>query len=497
MLAQRPYQLKRATGSLLLDVDPRRATPLFDQIYEQIRIRVLAGQLAPGVALPSSRRLASELGVSRTTVLQAIDALRAEGYVVADARSAVRVAADLPEQAAIDGSRRGLVRAVTPRLSRIARDSIALPRGVTRLGAAPRAFRPGVPALDLFPIATWTRFVARSHARARVSLLEAADPAGHRSLREAIARDVAAARGVRATAEQVFITTGMSQAFEEVLRLTVDPGERVWIEDPGYLGTRRAVVAVGATFVPVPVDGDGLDVAAGIARAPDARAAVVTPSHHYPLGVTTSLSRRIALLAWAKRARAIVIEDDYDSEFRHRGRPVMSLAGLDDAGCVIYAGTFSKTMYPGLRIGFAIVPPALVDRYAAVRRVTGNPASIVEQDALAAFIADGQFARHVRRMRVVYGERAEAFADALRAECAPALVLGPCNTGMQAYASLAVGSDRRLRDKAMERGLEIGAISEYFVGSPRARGPVFGFGCVRPAALRAGCRELAAALAMM
>jgi GntR family transcriptional regulator/MocR family aminotransferase len=211
--------------------------------------------------------------------------------------------------------------------------------------------------------------------------------------------------------------------------------------------------------------------------------------------VTTSLARRIALLRWAKRARAIVIEDDYDSEFRHGGRPVMSLAGLDDAGCVIYAGTFSKTMYPGLRIGFAIVPPALVDRYAAMRRVIGNPTSIVEQDALAAFITDGQFARHLRRMRIVYRERAEAFAEALRAECAPALVLGPCNTGMQAYAELRGGSDRRMRDKAMDRGLEVGALSEYFVDGPRTRGLVFGFGCVRPAALRAGCRELAAAIA--
>jgi GntR family transcriptional regulator/MocR family aminotransferase len=161
---------------------------------------------------------------------------------------------------------------------------------------------------------------------------------------------------------------------------------------------------------------------------------------------------------------------------------------------VVYAGTFSKTMYPGLRIGFAIVPVALVDRYVAIRHRTGNPASIVEQDALAAFITDGQFARHVRRMRVEYRERAEAFADALQTECAPALVLGPCDTGMQAYASLASGSDRELRDKALLRGLEIGALSEYFVGQPRQAGLVFGFGCIRPAALRAGCRELGALL---
>jgi GntR family transcriptional regulator/MocR family aminotransferase len=489
-----PYQRKRATGSLLLDVDPRRRARLFDQIYQQVRVRILGGELKRGAALPSSRRLASELGVSRTTVLAAIDALRNEGYVVASARSAIRVAADLPDQEPSDGTRGGSARTIAPRLSAIARAASVLPRGAPRLGIAPRAFRPGVPALDLFPIDTWTRYVARSHRHARVALLEASDPAGHRGLREAIAHDVAPARGVRRTADQVFITTGMAQVLEEVLRLAVAPGEPVWIEDPGYLGTRHAVIAAGARAIAVPVDADGLNVATGVARAPHARAAVVTPSHHYPLGVTTSLARRMALLAWAQRARAIVIEDDYDSEFRHRGRPVMSLAGLDDSGCVIYAGTFSKTLYPGLRIGFAIVPPALVDPYAAMRRGAGNPASILEQDALAAFIADGQFVRHVRRMRVAYRERAEAFVEALRAECAPALVPGPCDTGMQAYAELAAGSDRRLRDAAAEHGIEVGALSDYFVGRPRTRGPVFGFGCVRPAALRAGCRELAAAL---
>jgi GntR family transcriptional regulator/MocR family aminotransferase len=492
MMAHRPYQSKRAAGSLLLDLDRGRATPLFDQIYTQIRTRILAGQLVRGAALPSSRRLASELGVSRTTVLQAIDALASEGYVVATTRSAIRVASDLPDHGLLEGTR-GSSSAIAPRLSRLARTR--LPRGAPRLGAAPRAFRPGVPALELFPIAEWTRFVARSHLRAHVALLEAADPAGHRGLREAIAGHVATARGVRCTADQVFVTTGMNQTISEVLQLCVDPGDSVWLEDPGYLAARRTVIAAGAQVVAVPVDREGLDVAAGVARAPHARAVIVTPSHHYPLGVTTSLARRAALLAWAARARAVVIEDDYDSEFRHRGRPVMSLAGLDNAGCVVYAGTFSKTMYPGLRIGFAIVPPRLVDAYAAARRITGNPASVLEQDALAAFIADGNFARHLRRMRVAYRERAEAFVEALRAECYPALIAGPCDTGMQACATLATGSDRRLRDAAAERGLETGALSDYYLGRARARGLVFGFGCVRPHALRAGCRELAKVLA--
>src|SRR3569832_100235 len=235
-MGTRPYQSKRAPGSLLLDLDRGDPTPLFDQIYTQIRTRILAGQLVRGAALPSSRRLATELGVSRTTVLQALDALESEGYVVASTRSAIR----------------GAAAASKPRLSRRAR--IRLPKGAPRLGAAPRAFRPGVPALELFPIAEWTRFVARSHLHAHVALLEATDSAGHRGLREAIAGHVATARGVQCTAAQVFITTGMTQTFGEVLQLCVDPGDSVWVEDPGYLSARRAVLAAAARPSAVPGD---------------------------------------------------------------------------------------------------------------------------------------------------------------------------------------------------------------------------------------------------
>lgn len=479
---------------------------MFEQIYDQVRTRILAGELARGMPLPSSRRLASDLGVSRTTVLQAIDALIDEGYVVASSRSAVRVASALPDQVELEAARRGRGKTIEPRLSAFAKAAQAMPRGVPKLGGAPRAFRPGVPALDLFPIAAWTRVVANSHARAKLSVLEASDPAGHHGLREAIANHVATARGVRCTVDQVFVTTGMQHAIAEMLALCVDPGGEVWMEDPGYLGTRRVITSAGAVLVPVPVDREGLDVAAGIAKAPDARAVVVTPSHHYPLGVTTSLARRMALLAWAKRSRAVIIEDDWDSEFRHVGRPVMSLAGLDDAGCVIYAGTFSKTLYNGLRIGFAVVPPALVDAYAAHRRIAGNSASILEQDALAAFITDGRFARHLRKMRGVYRERAEAFSEALRSECHPALEIGPCDTGMQATATMTNAlprslTDRGVKEAAARAGIELGAVSDYLVVKPRAhtasRGLVFGFGCIRPAALRAGCRELARVLATL
>ncbi|NVB77858.1 MAG: PLP-dependent aminotransferase family protein [Kofleriaceae bacterium] len=479
-------------ASLLIRLDGRASTPLHEQIFDAIRSRILAGVLARGVALPSSRQLAAELGVARSTVLQAFDALAAEGYIVTQAASATRVAPALPDD--LEVGARGSPAATSPiRLSKIARSLRAIPAGTPRLGGAPRAFRPGLPALDLFPATAWARISARCHARASTSLLDGGDPAGDLALRKAIAAHVSAARGVRCEPAQVFVTSGTQHAFDEILRLVIDPGDAVWIENPGYLGARRAVLAAGGRPVPIPVDDAGLDVDTGIARCPRARAVLLSPSHHYPLGVTLSLPRRMALLRWARRANAIVIEDDYDSEFRHHGRPLTALQGLDDAGRTVYVGTFSKTLFPGLRIGFLIAPLALVDAIAATR--TGPPAPALEQATLAAFIENGDFARHVRRMRVAYRERGEALLDALTAECSGVLDPRPSATGMQLWAALSSpSSDRAVRDAAAQHGIELAAVSDYYVGRARGNGLVFGFGGVRPAALRAGVKQLAAVL---
>ncbi|WP_223638684.1 PLP-dependent aminotransferase family protein [Corallococcus sp. EGB] len=488
-------------SSLLLRLDSRSSTPLHEQLFEGLRARILSGALAPGLRIPSSRQLATELDVARSTVLQALDALIAEGYLVARAGSCTRVAPELPLLAA-DVPRSGTRSPSTrlrasrgPRLADAARALKSTSSGAPRLGAAPRAFRPGVPALDLFPTARWARTVSRVHARASMGLFDGGDPSGHAPLREAIASHVSASRGVRCVPEQVFITAGTQQAFDEVLRLALNPGDSVWIEDPGYPGSHRAVLAAGGRPVPIPVDGEGLDVSAGLARAPRARVALVAPSHQYPLGVTLSLSRRMALLQWAERTRAWILEDDYDSEFRHRGRPLTALQGLDEAGCVVYVGTFSKSMFPGLRLGFLVAPPSLVDVFCAARAAAPSPASTLEQAALAAFLADGHFARHLRRMRAAYRERGEALLDALRADCSGVLVPRPCDTGMQLRASLAAPlSDLRVRDEAARRGVEVAALSDYFLGRRRESGLVFGFGGVRPDALREGTRILARAL---
>ncbi|HLL22937.1 MAG TPA: PLP-dependent aminotransferase family protein [Kofleriaceae bacterium] len=482
-------------SSLLLRLDRHASVPLHEQIFRAVRERILGNELAPNTRLPSSRQLARDLGVARTTVLQALDGLVAEGLVVTHRASATRVAAELP--AKLEGRRADARAARPPRLARAVRANPGAAMGAPLLGAGPRAFRPGVPALDLFPIAVWSRISARVHARATTALLAGSEPNGDSALRTAIAAHVSSSRGLRCTAEHVFITSGTQQAFDEILRLAVDPGAQVWVENPGYVGALRAVIAVHATPVGVPVDAYGLDVAAGIARAPRARAVMLAPSHQYPLGVTLGLSRRLALLRWASRARAVIIEDDYDSEFHHRGRPLMALAGLDPSALVVYIGTFSKSLFPGLHIGYFVVPPQLAAAVAASRASQGAPAPVLDQATLAEFFAAGHFASHLRRMRATYRERSEALEAALDADCGDLLVHAPCDTGLELVATFPAGmrvSDRRVAREAADRDVEVAALSSYGLGRARRNGLVLGFGCVRPSQMRSATQRLARAI---
>lgn len=386
--------------------------PAYRRLYEQIRSGILAGQLAPGTRLPTSRSLALDAGVSRNTVLAAFDQLRAEGYLEGRRGSGTYVSRVLPEQmlspAHID-TPQSHTRANPSHLSERGRRIVETARmpmpGVNGAQADSTAFQLGLPALEAFPIEAWSRLYSARFRDSARELMRYNDAAGYRPLREAIASYIATARGIQCTAEQVIVVAGSQQAIEFCARILLDPGQDAWLEDPGYLGARAALVSAGAHIVPVPVDSRGLDVGAGIEISPTARIAIVTPSHQFPLGATMPVERRITLIEWAAASGSWIVEDDYDCEFRYRGRPLTALKAIDRHNRVIYVGTFSKTIFPGLRLGYIIAPIELVDGFVASHTGAAFHAHLLDQAVLADFMVSGHFARHLRRMRVLYGDR--------------------------------------------------------------------------------------------
>ena len=324
--------------------------------------------------------------------------------------------------------------------------------------------------------------------------LDYADSSGLADLRAAIAEHVQTARGTRCAPDQVFVVAGAQRALEVISTLLLDPGDRVWLEEPGYPGARSAFTIAGARIVPVRVDSHGLDVAAGARQAPDARMAYVTPSNQFPLGVPMSLMRRFALLKWASHAGAWIVEDDYDSELRYGTRPFPCLHGLDADGRVIYVGTFSKSVFPALRLGFMIVPPDLHDKFMAGRRNTDLHPPVLEQMALADFITGRHYARHLRRMRLAYRERLEALTDAAKRECGGVLRIRSVQTGLHAVADLDGVDEMRVFEAARERGVEVNPLGTYFVGRRTLNGLLLGFASTRSDLLRRGMEGLAAAI---
>ena len=476
---------------------PEPSTPLYRQLYDYLRHAILSGQLAQGMKVPSTRVLADELGISRNTVLNAYEQLLAEGYLETIEGRGTFVTRVLPEQYLASGTRlpgRHKAAPTAHRISRRAQTVAAAPAlSEPRSGRRPQqAFQTGMPALDHFPYEAWARLVARHAHRLLPDTLKYQDVAGYAPLREAIAHHVIVARQVRCAPEQIIIVSGSQGGLDLAARVLLDPGDAAWIEDPGYLGGRNALLAAGARLVPVPVDRDGLRVEAGIERAPRAHVAYLTPSHQFPLGVTLSLSRRLALLDWARHAGAYILEDDYDSEYRFAGRPVASLQGLDDAERVIYVGTFSKVLFPALRLGYLIVPPGLIDAFVAMRRATDTHAPILEQVALTEFIASGQFERHIRRMRTLYAERRAA----LLAESDPLpLELDAPEAGMHLVGWLPPGiDDRQAAERAAEHQVATLPLSKFAL-EPLARpGLILGYSGVDLPEIRDGARRLADAL---
>ena len=449
-------------------------------IYDALRDAMLVGRLVAGARLPATRDLARQLGVARGTVVAAYDRLTSEGYFQTARGAGTFVVETLPDSWFRPTSPKGRT-ALMSKPAKLADRGVRLARSAfaTLPLGPPLPFRPHTPATEHFPKNRWTQLVTR-HARHSSALtLREGDPRGYRPLREALAHHLMTSRGVRCTADQILVTTGIHQGLDLALRLLVDVNDEVWIENPGYFGARHIIDASGATVVPVRVDTDGIDVDHVITRHPGARFAYVTPAHQCPMGATLSLERRIRLLDWADGARAWVFEDDYDSEFRYSGKPVPALQSLDQRGVVIHAGTFTKTMFTGLRLAYLVIPERLVDAFAAAFATLGRFAPVLPQLALTEFIAEGDFARHLRRMRVLYAERRSAFLEVMQTELGDELSIVGGSSGFDAVGMFHEPIDEReVCRAALEARLEVRPLSRYAQPLFPKSGLMLGFAAV-------------------
>lgn len=470
-------------------------------VFDRLRQGILAGTLPAGTRLPPTRVMAEEIGVARQTVVLAYERLAAEGYVRARTGSGTYVAPDLPDAApppaAVPGRAASELSARGARLAAIPTHAT----NATSTGAATSADPPvgallagGVPAHEMFPAQAWLRCTARVLRRMTPGLSGYPPPQGLPELRQQIAAHLAATRGLLADPDCIVVTGGTQQALRLAADLLLDPGDNVWVEDPGYIAGRGALLAAGAVPVAVPSDGDGLDVAAGVSLAPHARLALVAPSHSTPLGGALPIGRRLALLDWAARANAWVLEDDCDSEFRWEGRPLPPLATLDRTGRVIYCGTFSKTLAPAIRLGFAVVPAPLVPAFVRARTLMDRGSSALSQAVLTEFMRQGLLAPHIRRTRTEYANRRQALLTALHRH-APAVTPIAAPGGLHMVARLPDGCDEAAAVRACRaRDLSVAPLRAYFAGPPRMAGLVIGFAGT-PAALAGDlARRLAAAI---
>lgn len=463
---------------------------LRQQIYLRLRAAIEQGTFAAGSKLPPSREHARALGVARNTVLWALERLRAEGYVVARVGDGSYVAPDLAALGVPTRRNGGAPLLPATGLSqrgRLIAETALRWRPPT---AAITAYRIGTPAVDAFPFALWSRLERSLPERVRQGTAQYLAPAGHEPLREAIAQWLLVSRGIRCESGQVVVTSGSQQAIDLIARLLLDLGDEVLVEDPGYLGIRACLLGHGVAACPVSVDEQGLCIADGAARWPNARMAVVTPTHQFPLGVHMGLARRLELLEWARKQRAWVVEDDYDGEFQYGPHRIPALCSLPHSERVLYVGTFSKTLHPGLRLGFIVLPAALVDAFACAKALSDRHSPGAVQEVLARFIADGHLLRHLRRMRELYQQRQGLLIDTLRRASGGALQLAPAAQGMHLVHETAERvNDTALSRRAAEAGVYLAPLSQYCVQA-RRRGWAFGYAGFDEAALRQAARAM-------
>jgi GntR family transcriptional regulator / MocR family aminotransferase len=476
-----------------IPVNNDKSRPMYIQLYDWFRWAIINGRLHPGQRIPSSRYLASDLQISRITVLTAFEQLHAEGYLESSVGSGTYVAKSIPNNAAkltlVDSrwtpspSRPG-----SRRISKLGTKFLSaptIPRGF-------RAFQVGLPALDRFPKTIWSRLAIRHSRHPKKELMAYGDPMGRLACREAIAEYLSVVRGVRCDPAQIMIVTGSQQALDIAARVLLDPGDPVWIEEPAYPGAVRAFAAAGARLVPVRVDEDGLDVKQGIKRSPHARVAVITPSHQFPLGMTMSATRRVLLLDWATRNGSWIIEDDYDNEHRFAMRPIASLHGLDKDHRVVYAGTFSKILFPSLRIGYLIIPKDLIPAFTRVRELSDIFPSPLHQGVLTDFIREGHLERHTRRMRTLYMERHDTLAAEIRKQLGPSFNILTANAGTYLVMLLPDGlRDTIVAEKAAQVDISSVALSNCYQEEPVKQGLILGYGGVDRKQIQDGVKRLA------
>jgi GntR family transcriptional regulator / MocR family aminotransferase len=490
--------MKRISAVLVppITLDRRGTCPIYRQLYDWFRSAIAEGRVRPGQGIPSTRRIAAELQISRISVFNAYEQLQSEGYLETSPGSGTRVAATIPDDAF----------GVAPPQKRTGTDRVIARLGPRKLSARAAAllkapsetwlhnlgpFRVSLPALDRFPVDIWSKLVARHSRRLSRSVMAYGDAMGHLPFREAIAEYLSTFRGVRCDSSQILVTTGSQQALQISAQVLLNPKDQLLMEEPGYPGARLAFTAVGVELIPAPVDSEGMIVPEISQRGLHARVAYVTPSHQYPLGMTMSAARRMSLLQWAVRSDAWIIEDDYDSEYRFGSRPIASLQGLDLHGRVIYIGTFSKVLFPSLRLGYVVVPKDLLVAFRAVRDATDIFSSTLYQVVLIDFIREGHFARHIRRMRMLYMDRRKALVGAIRSQMGGILEVIGADAGMHLVALLPQGlGDVSVSKYAAQNGISAMPLSSCYLKAPKRGGLILGYGGVNPRQIQDGIRKL-------
>lgn len=490
------------TNLAAIELEPSSSIPLHLQLYEALRQDILKGRLKPGARVPPTRNFSKELGISRNTIIRVYHQLIDEGYLESETGSGTRVATTLPEsmlqvvQHNTSSTETITKQSIKPHLSKRGQSIIDSPYywEASNFNQEPsklRAFSPALPAIDAFPKKLWGKMLQQTWQESSIEDLSYPSLAGFLPLREAVANAMQLSRGVNCSPEQVIITGGAQQALTLSADLLLNQGDVAWVENPCFNGIKIALEGALAKIQPVSIDEEGLMIEEGQRLSPNARLVNISPSHQYPLAITMSLARRLQLLQWAQDNNAWIIENDYDSEFRYRGYPLTALQGLDTSGRVIYLGTFSKVMFPALRLGYMVVPENLIDAFRAGRAHTDRGASMLSQIALAKFISEGHLARHTRRMRALYSKRQETLVQAVQTELKGLLTIKPADTGLHLVGYLAHDiDDQAVSEALLNIDIDAPALSSFAIGKTIRSGLVLGYAAISEDEIRKAVKAM-------